>query len=141
VLGVAGAGVIRELEGSVPDHLRAWWEPSMYCLHSAAWWRRHWERTRILDIDVADTLPNGWELWRDWQALVAPDNAVEIQAVEADRGTYLGYVRIVGHRRVDARLDEPITSISREYAKKPLLRAGREAEPRESSHSRRSKRR
>ena len=27
VLGVAGAGLMQEIEGSVPDHLRAWWEP------------------------------------------------------------------------------------------------------------------
>ena len=94
----------------------------MGCLHSAAWWRRHWERTGILEIDVADTLAHGWQMWRDWQAVVAPDNAVEIQAVEADRGSYLGYVRLVGRRRADARLDEPIVSISSEYTKTPLLR-------------------
>jgi cyclopropane fatty-acyl-phospholipid synthase-like methyltransferase len=123
VLGVAGAGLMQEIEGPMPDHLRAWWEPSMYCLHSAAWWRRHWEQTGILEIGVADTLPHGWQLWRDWQAVVAPDNAVEIQAVEADRGSYLGYVRLVGRRRAEARLEEPILSLSSEYTKKPLLRA------------------
>ena len=95
LLGVAGAGLMQEIEGSVPDHLRAWWEPSMCCLHSAAWWRRHWERTGILDIDLADTLPDGWQLWKDWQTVIAPDNAAEIQALEADRGSYLGYVRLV----------------------------------------------
>ena len=129
VLGVAGAGVMQEIEGSVPDHLRKWWEPNMYCLHSAAWWQRHWERTGILSIEVADTLPDGWRLWRDWQAVVAPDNAVEIQAVEADRGSYLGYVRLAGRRLADARLDEPIVSVApREYAKKPLLRSSQESE-------------
>ena len=122
VLGVAGAGLMQEIEGPVPEHLRPWWEPSMCCLHSAAWWRRHWERTGILEVSVADTLPHGWQLWRDWQAVVAPDNAVEIQAVEADRGSYLGYVRLVGRRRAEARLEEPIVSISTEYTKKPLLR-------------------
>src|SRR5687767_3668226 len=85
-LGVAGAGLMQEIEGSVPDHLRAWWEPSMCCLHSAAWWRRHWERTGILDVEFADTLADGWQMWRDWQAVIAPDNAVEIRAVEEDRG-------------------------------------------------------
>ena len=95
----------------------------MWCLHSAAWWRRHWEQTGILEIGVADTLPHGWQLWRDWQAVVAPDNAVEIQAVEADRGSYLGYVRLVGRRRAEARLEEPILSLSSVYTKKPLLRA------------------
>ena len=122
VLGIAGAGVMQEFDGAVPDHLRAWWEPSMYCLHSALWWRRHWERTGILEIEVADTFPHGWQLWRDWQVVVAPDNAVEIQAVETDRGRYLGYVRLVGRRRAEARLDEPIVSVSSDYTKKPLLR-------------------
>jgi SAM-dependent methyltransferase len=122
VLGIAGAGLMQEVEGAVPDHLRAWWEPSSWCLHSAPWWRRHWERTGILEIEVADALPQGWELWRDWQTVVAPENHVEIQAVEADRGRYLGYVRLVGRRRAEARLDEPITSISSRYSRKPLLR-------------------
>ena len=94
----------------------------MCCLHSAEWWRQHWERTGILDIDVADTLPDGWQWWRDWQTVVAPDNVVEIQTLDADRGQYLGYVRLVGRRRVDARLDEPIESFPTTYTKMPLLR-------------------
>ena len=97
----------------------------MCCLHSVAWWRRHWERTGILDIELADTLPDGWQLWKDWQTVIAPDNVAEIQALEADRGSYLGYVRLVGRRRAGARLDEPIVSIPGEYAKKPLLRSSK----------------
>lgn len=122
VLGVAGAGVMQEINGPIPDHLRAWWEPSLCCLHSAAWWRQHWERTGILDIELADTLPDGWRLWKEWQTVVAPENAVEIEALEADRGSYLGYVRLVGRRRGDARLEEPIIFIPSEHIKKPLLR-------------------
>ncbi len=123
LVGIAGAGLMREIEGQVPDHLRGWWEPSTWCLHSAAWWQRHWERTGILDIELADTLPDGWRLWRDWLTVIAPDNAAEIRVLEADRGNYLGYVRLVGRRRGEARLDEPIVSIPSEYAKKPLLRS------------------
>jgi cyclopropane fatty-acyl-phospholipid synthase-like methyltransferase len=122
VLGVAGAGLMQEFEGDVPDHLRAWWEPGLCCLHSAEWWRRHWERTGIMDIALADTLPDGWQLWRDWQRVVAPQNTAEIEALEADRGRHLGYVRLVGRRRPEARLDEPIVSIPSGYARKPLLR-------------------
>jgi SAM-dependent methyltransferase len=122
VLGVAGAGLMQEIDGSVPDHLRGWWEPSLCCLHSAAWWRWHWERTGILNIELADTLPDGWQFWRDWQTTIAPGNAAEIGALDADRGSYLGYVRLVGRRRAEARLEEPIVSIPSEYAKKPLLR-------------------
>lgn len=121
-IGIAGAGLIREIDGSVPDHLRAWWEPATWCLHAAAWWRRHWERTGIVDVEVADTMPDGWRAWLDWQRTLYPDNVTEIQAVEADRGSTLGYVRLVAHRRRDARLEEPIESIPAHYVKRPLLR-------------------
>jgi cyclopropane fatty-acyl-phospholipid synthase-like methyltransferase len=122
-LGVAGAGLMQEIEGPVPDHLHGWWEPSMCCLHSAPWWRRHWERTGILEIEVADTLSDGWQLWRDWLEVAAPNNSSETRVLDADRGSYLGYVRLVGRRLAGAQLDEPIVSIPSEYTKKPLLRS------------------
>lgn len=122
-VGVAGAGLMQEIEGPVPDHLQAWWEPSMCCLHSAPWWRRHWERTGILEVKVADTLPDGWLLWRNWLEVIAPHNSSEIQTLDADRGSYLGYVRVVGRRLAEAQLDEPIVSIPSEYTKTPLLRS------------------
>ena len=49
-----------------------------------------------MDIEVADTMPDGWQWWLDWHRAIAPDNLAEIQALEADRGRYLGYVRVVG---------------------------------------------
>lgn len=121
-IGIAGAGLMREIDGPLPDHLRAWWEPSMWFLHSAGWWRRHWGRTGIVDIDVADTMPDGWRVWLDWHRAVCPDNRTEIDAVEADRGEHIGYVRAVGRRRADAKLDEPVVSVPTEYSKQPLLR-------------------
>ena len=57
--------------------------------------------------------------------MVAPDNAVEIAALEADRGRTLGYVRAVGRRRTGVPLDEPVTTISTPYTPQPLLRDGR----------------
>jgi cyclopropane fatty-acyl-phospholipid synthase-like methyltransferase len=122
-LGIAGAGLMREIDGSLPEHLHAWWTPEMWCLHSAAWWRRHWEKTGIMNIDLADTMPNGWQHWLDWMRAVAPDNEVEIKALEADRGDYLGYVRCVGRRRHDAALADLVMSVPTEYCKKPLLRS------------------
>jgi cyclopropane fatty-acyl-phospholipid synthase-like methyltransferase len=121
-VGIAGAGLMQEIEGPVPEHLRQWWTNDLWCLHTAAWWRRHWERTGIMDIELADTLHDGWRLWLDWHKVVAPDNAAEINALEADRGDYLGYVRLVGRRRGEAALEDPIVSLPAHYTKKPLLR-------------------
>jgi hypothetical protein len=94
----------------------------MWCLHSAEWWRRHWERTGILEGVKAESLRDGWQLWKRWQQAVSPDNVVEIEALEADRGEYLGYVRAVG-RRSDVDLEEPIISIPTSYTRQPLLRS------------------
>jgi SAM-dependent methyltransferase len=123
VIGIAGAGLMQEIEGAVPEHLRKWWDPAVWALHSAPWWRRHWERTGIMEIELADTMPEGWQRWLDWHRTVCPNNLTEIEAVEADRGRYLGYLRVVGRRRADAKLEEPIVSMPAQYAKAPLLRA------------------
>jgi SAM-dependent methyltransferase len=123
-VGIAGAGLAREIEGPVPDHLRDWWTQDLWCLHSAAWWRQHWARTGILDIELADLMPEGWQLWLDWHKVVAPDNELEIKALEADRGRYIGYVRLVGRRNGQVKLGEDIVSLPPQYTKKPLLRSG-----------------
>lgn len=126
-IGVAGAGLVREIDGPVPNHLREFWSQDLWCLHSAAWLRRHWERTGILDITAADTMPDGWQLWLDWHKTGFPDNTAEIKTLEADHGQYLGYVRVVGRRRADAKLQDyawpdTMRSLPCQYAKKPLLR-------------------
>ena len=121
-IGIAGAGLMREMDESVPAHLRDWWTPDMNCLHSADWWRHHWNRSGIFDVECADALPDGWQLWRAWIKLVAADNLTEIQAVEGDAGRWLGYVRAVARRRAGAGLMEPIISVPVEYTKHPLLR-------------------
>ena len=123
-VGIAGAGLTQEFDGPLPEHLRAWWTPDLWCLHSAAWWRQHWERTGIMNIEVADTMPDGWRRWLEWHRVIAPDNAAEITALEADRGRHLGYVRVVGRRHGHATLADPMLSVATEYSKKPLLRSG-----------------
>jgi len=94
-IGMAGAGLMQEIDGAVPEHLREWWEKEMWCLHSAAWWRRHWEKSGAVEVSVADAMPDGWRRWLDWHHAICPDNAVEIRAIEADQGAYMGYVRAV----------------------------------------------
>jgi cyclopropane fatty-acyl-phospholipid synthase-like methyltransferase len=122
-VGIAGAGLVREVEGPLPEHLREWWTPDVWCLHSAAWWHRHWERTGIMHVELADTMPDGWQFWLDWIRAIAPDNDAEIKALEADRGNYLGYVRLVGRRQGHVTLADPIVSVPTEYTKQPLLRS------------------
>lgn len=122
-VGIALAGFTSEIHDEVPAHLQDWYAAeSPAGLHSAEWWRRHWQRTGILDVTIADTLPDGWRFWRDWLKLVAPANEMEIRALELDAGRNLTYVRAVGRRRVEVQLFDPFISLPAEYTGKPLLR-------------------
>jgi hypothetical protein len=67
-------------------------------------------------------MAEGWRLWLDWHKVIAPDNASEIKALEADRGSYLGYVRLVGRRNRKTKLADQVASVPAQYTKAPLLR-------------------
>lgn len=121
-IAIAGAGLMREIEGSVPERLASWWEPVMYCLHSASWWRSHWEKMGLVNVELADSMPDGCKFWVEWQNVVAPENFTEIRAIEGDAGELMGYIRAVARRRHDAKLDEIIQSVPTTYTAQSLLR-------------------
>lgn len=122
VIAIAQAAVMHEID-QPPDHLQEWWSQERpTCLHSADWWRRHWERSGIVDVELADHMSDGWTYWRDWHLIAAPHNHAEIAALEADAGRTLGYARVIGRRRKDVALMDPIVSIPTEFSAKPLLR-------------------
>ena len=91
-------------------------------MHSPPWWRVHWERTGVVDVELADSMPYGWRLWFEWNRTIAPENRLEIKTLETDGGRHLGYNRVVGRRRPNAWLNEPIVSVPSNYVRKPLLR-------------------
>jgi cyclopropane fatty-acyl-phospholipid synthase-like methyltransferase len=123
-VGIAGAGLMHEFEGPIPEHLAKWWTPDLCCIHSADWWGRHWSRSGTVDVELADSMPEGWRLWLDWLSVVAPDNQVEIDAIQADGGKNLGYVRALARRTEQVNLEDASVSIPAQYTEKPLLREG-----------------
>jgi SAM-dependent methyltransferase len=127
-LGIAGAGLVQDFDGGVPDHLKEMWTQDFWAIHSASWWRTLWERTGIVEIETADAMEEGWRAWLDWQQTAHPENRPEIEAVQADGGRYLGYHRVVGRRRAEARLEDycwpdTMKSFPTDYEPKPLLRS------------------
>jgi ubiquinone/menaquinone biosynthesis C-methylase UbiE len=129
VLGIVGAGLVEEIPSPVPAHLRDFWsQDGCWCLHSAGWWRRHWERTWLVEIVTSDAMKDGWKFWLHWHKLNWPDNVTEIAALEADAGRYLTYNRLVARRKECAKVDEygwPDTlSFPSAYERKPMMRDG-----------------
>lgn len=126
-IGVAGAGLTQEIGDTLPEHLHEWWTQDVWSLQTADWLQRLWRRTGIVDVIVADTMPDGWRLWLDWILAIAPTNEPEIRTLQADAGRYLGYTRVVGRRCDGVKLEDycwpdPLRSMAISYDPQPLLR-------------------
>lgn len=104
----------------MPEHLEDW----LYFMNSVDWWRNHWERNPDIEVELAEALPNGWRLWLQWEEARdaagatkrGPDVALdgvevvlhhpigelsEGELLRADRGRYMGFVRMVGRRKTE----------------------------------------
>ena len=109
-IGIVVPGLIRDFNGQVPEHLtqpqkngQVFWEEECWCFHTVDWWRNLWERTETLDIEVADILPDGCRLWLQFErtTVVAGANRFPSyeEALEADDGRYLAFIRMVGRKK------------------------------------------
>jgi hypothetical protein len=72
---------------------------------SAEWRRRHWERSGVVDVDVADLHPSGWDLWYRWCEVAAawsgtdPAEAGDANLLLTESGRALTFARVVAHTR------------------------------------------
>ncbi len=112
-MGIVVPGIVEELPSDEPpDHLRPYWEPALFSLHSPDWWRRHWERSGLVTVKLADLVPDGWKLWmvsdQLWSDRIGKP-AAEADMLAFDKGRTLGFTRMVACRNESqpARLDIP----------------------------------
>lgn len=108
VLGIVVPAMMQEI-AEPPAHLttpqsngKVFWEDECWCFRTAEWWRTHWSRCGCVTDVRVDTLPDGWRHWRDFErALEFSGKGLfpsEAEALEADGGRYLGFVRVVATR-------------------------------------------
>ncbi len=110
-VGIVVPGLAKDFEGPVPGHLTrrqengsVFWDPKeCFSFHTASWWKRHWEVTGLIDVERAERLPGGWELWLRWEKARQGRGSTgfpsEAETLEADGGRYLGFVRMTGRKR------------------------------------------
>jgi cyclopropane fatty-acyl-phospholipid synthase-like methyltransferase len=113
-LGIAVPGVREELAGDAPEHLapehlRPYWEWEFCSFHTPLWWRRHWQKTGLVRVEVADELEDGWRLWREWnEARIESGElgdpaqregvARETEMLRLDAGRTFGFTRAVAQK-------------------------------------------
>jgi len=86
------------------------YDDEWYWMNSVGWWRQHWQRYPEVEVERAEPLPGGWDLWTKWSECLhvtglgrsREETADELQQLRADGGRYLGFVRLVARRRQPA---------------------------------------
>ena len=105
-LGIVVPGLQEELSEFPPTHLSQYWVWDFCSFHSPAWWRRHWEKTGLMELEVADALPNGWKLWLEWNDLCAECGleklrqlaSQEAEMLRVDGGRTFGFTRLIAQK-------------------------------------------
>ncbi|HIJ65412.1 MAG TPA: methyltransferase domain-containing protein [Candidatus Hydrogenedentes bacterium] len=95
-IGIVSPAVVKEMPHPLPKNLTEDW---VYRANCVEWWSKHWNRCPQLDVELAEALPNGWELWNRWdEALSMDEPGPELEMLRSEVGRCLGFVRMVGHR-------------------------------------------
>jgi SAM-dependent methyltransferase len=112
-LGIVVPGLTQDFDGPLPEHLTrprsngsVFWSPGCWCFHTAAWWRQHWGKTGLVDVEITDGLPDGWRDWLWYEKACDEAGTLKFPSEEEtlaeDTGRYLALVRVVGRRLENA---------------------------------------
>jgi SAM-dependent methyltransferase len=105
LIGIAVPGFMQAVDGSLPEHLLPFWAQECWTWHTVEWWERLWSRTGLVEVELAETLPDGWKIWLEWKKArlaagdASPSLLLDIQVLEADRGRYMGFIRMIARRK------------------------------------------
>jgi ubiquinone/menaquinone biosynthesis C-methylase UbiE len=104
-IGIVVPGLTQDIEGEPPAHLMAaqsngtpFWEEECVSFHTAAWWSRKLALARSVGQIQVDLLEDGWRHWRDFERELEKSGhnifPSVAEALDADAGRYLGFVRM-----------------------------------------------
>ena len=106
-IGIVVPGLVQELTSAEPpEHLAPYWYWDFCSFHSPDWWRRHWEKTGFVEVELADMIPDGWKHWQKSGEISAEwldRSADEAEMVRTDGGKNLGFTRMVARRTPEAK--------------------------------------
>ena len=103
-MGIVVPGLVREWSSAdPPEHLQPYWHWDFSSFHSPDWWRRHWERSGLVTVELSDMIPSGWNHWltsdsveAEWQGKQSSDTG---DMLRVDAGRNLGFTRMVARRK------------------------------------------
>jgi cyclopropane fatty-acyl-phospholipid synthase-like methyltransferase len=102
-VGIVVPAVSEEIGVDPPAEIAEYWEPGYHSFHSPQWWHGHWSKSRVVHVDLADAIVDGWQDWLRFNEATLPAltgfprSAAEreIAMLRADGGRRFGFARIV----------------------------------------------
>ena len=101
-------GFMQDLDGPLPEHLHPFWAQECWSWHTAGWWRYLWERTGLVNVEIAESMPDGWQVWlraeeaeyafRNPEAYESGDTGSDAKVLREDKGRYIGFIRMIARR-------------------------------------------
>jgi cyclopropane fatty-acyl-phospholipid synthase-like methyltransferase len=102
-IGVVDIGFTRELRSieDAPEYLRPQYAKHWSYVHSVEWWKLHWEKTGLVDVQCAELLPESDVLLRDYVQGKPPEQDEDsiMRAVPRDHEGLLALFCLVARKR------------------------------------------
>jgi cyclopropane fatty-acyl-phospholipid synthase-like methyltransferase len=102
-IGIVVPGIMEEFDSGLPDHLCPYWINDFYSFHSPEWWRKHFEKSGMFNVEYADIIPDSWEHWLRWLEIRLeggfPYDRNEADMLRDDAGRCLGFTRLIARRK------------------------------------------
>jgi cyclopropane fatty-acyl-phospholipid synthase-like methyltransferase len=94
-IGVVDIGFTREVPSAeqAPEYLRREFAEHWSYVHTLSWWRQHWEKTGLVDVQYAELLPESDALLRDYIRDRPPAQA-EDSIMRASRSDHDGLISL-----------------------------------------------
>jgi cyclopropane fatty-acyl-phospholipid synthase-like methyltransferase len=113
IIAAALPGLMKDFDNfQVPEHLtekqkngNVFWEPDCFTFHTRGWWFSHWMKTALVEVEINDTLKDGYKYWAQQEkALELAELDIfpsDEETILKDAGRYIGFIRIVARKNKD----------------------------------------
>ncbi|MCL2008185.1 MAG: class I SAM-dependent methyltransferase [Treponema sp.] len=102
-LGMIVTGFMKDVTNGVPEYLQRFLGDELWTWQTLPWYRNLWEKTGLVSINAADTLPNGCELWLRYDKALFESGksrwSDESHYFLTDKGEYMGFIRLVATKK------------------------------------------
>jgi len=102
IIGIVVPGVNKEWTNEGIKKYGTLWETEFTVFHTAEWWKDLWEKSGYVKVEIADTMPNGYENWLLWDKTLKEEGVLgrsgDVEFIEKTDDKNLTFIRVIAKR-------------------------------------------